>query len=1129
MIDWPGCLVKQPIQNETENTDKFEILLWYSKIINEIKSFNENNYLKIIMKLNEFNEIMPIINLLMNIYNRNYSDFGRNNLQIIYGTLNALFIFKLYKKEKTSFIWNIENYINGFKNREEINDLYFISLIDDNLKSLKDNFKIYIPKFKKSDLLFLFINVTKNNNMEKDYKLGPLLEEFNCQGVKQKLIPLIDKYLNKNDKEIKASDIIDETAKVIYQEYLYSEGKNEDILDHNSIKNSLKNIENICDEKIKGFEKEPRDKSNDIFRLNQKKKAAKIILTIINLAELMDNESPESHLEFDDIKFFDDKLAENFINKYPTLFYFFNKNLLTYRQIKDKFSIAYENNKLYNDQDEFYQSFYFWIFGLRIVSSINCISFEKISDELNEYASNEVKNIIKEKLKRNENFGTKWINFLLENFDPNYEDNNIISIYKYIKRIIGYLSNVKNEFKEVAISLIKRILSHLIKNVFKDSLNGFLQQDFSSNEELIEFFKDPDSLLKRDIEKDITNKYNEIIESQLYVRELKPFYDKFLSYFETDKSNIKSVSNAEKKITESQFLETRENERKNTITSKSDKISNLIGKYQKVFNEFIDTKENSVLIKFNNITRKLKTFDNKETRIDDLIKGTNQALKDLKEIGDLIENNKQKTMNLKEMKDKIENIYENLFKYKYYNKYNEIKQKLHPIHFIYNDNKDITNLEKSIDNYINIINSYKFSEDEELNKYMDEKKSYINGILKDIIDIDIIYNNYCYELKGKKYEEKQKKFFEESKKYEKEKKEIDNKIVNYNANIKDKEEQINKNVKEIEEIMNNQAYLSDENKIRLESDLKELKAKKEEIIKANEDFGKEKENLNNSLQLLEKQIEEKNEKLNEMEIEEEDEEKIQELFAEYDKIKEKKKELENKLNNLEEQHAEYEGIDINNSDENIKDLENKLNINAELIKKIIVIKKNNKKKEKELNSFLNNKEKLNKKSTEMKKIISNLLNQSNEQKIFYEKEVSNKKNIDITKTIMKEMINKENKLEIIKKQMNVIKDNLKNCDKEIKGYLSTKISNISKNYSFEKIKTPFDFFGDIEKRFKKLFQEEYKIFNELYCEIYDLYNQLSHCLIKESLEILFNKDKDEEYFVISYFFPNDYPKNKCVI
>ena len=77
---------------------------------------------------------------------------------------------------------------------------------------------------------------------------------------------------------------------------------------------------------------------------------------------------------------FNEQISNELINIYPTLFYFFNKNLLTYQQIKDNFIIAYKSKKLYDDQNEFYQYFYFWIFALRIISSINCIYLEQYNE-----------------------------------------------------------------------------------------------------------------------------------------------------------------------------------------------------------------------------------------------------------------------------------------------------------------------------------------------------------------------------------------------------------------------------------------------------------------------------------------------------------------------------------------------------------------------------------------------------------------------------------------------------------------------------------------------------------------------------------------------------------------------------
>ena len=71
--------------------------------------------MKIITNYKSFNEY----------HNDNVTNIDPKSKQKIYGTLNAFFIFKLYKTERTSFLWNIDEYINSFKKREEKNEPYF--------------------------------------------------------------------------------------------------------------------------------------------------------------------------------------------------------------------------------------------------------------------------------------------------------------------------------------------------------------------------------------------------------------------------------------------------------------------------------------------------------------------------------------------------------------------------------------------------------------------------------------------------------------------------------------------------------------------------------------------------------------------------------------------------------------------------------------------------------------------------------------------------------------------------------------------------------------------------------------------------------------------------------------------
>ena len=262
------------------------------------------------------------------------------------------------------------------------------------------------------------------------------------------------------------------------------------------------------------------------------------------------------------IEIFNNKLDDKLINKYPTLFYFINKNSNTYQQIKDNFIIAYKSKKLYNNQNEFYYSFYYWIFALRILSSINCIHLSQYNKNFEEFASNEVKKLIKDKINCGKEFGTKWINILLDEIDPLYEDSNIISIYKYIKNIIIYSSNIKKEFQKEATSLIKQILSEIFKLVFDDSVNDFLNRQFPNENKLLKFFKNPDNELKIKIEKDVSEDYKNVIESALYKNDLKPFYDNFILNFEIFIKEIKDEINKEKDSTEKLFIEKNEKEKK---------------------------------------------------------------------------------------------------------------------------------------------------------------------------------------------------------------------------------------------------------------------------------------------------------------------------------------------------------------------------------------------------------------------------------------------------------------------------------------------------------------------------------------------------------------------------------------
>ena len=125
------------------------------------------------MKICEINKRIPtnssLVKFLFDIYDKPKDmNISRKNRQIIYGTLNAFFIYQCYlnnqEKDGDYFFYDFDEYINKFKKREEINDSNFICQVYDYLNSLEDKFLLYIPKFKPSDLLFLFINKESDKN-----------------------------------------------------------------------------------------------------------------------------------------------------------------------------------------------------------------------------------------------------------------------------------------------------------------------------------------------------------------------------------------------------------------------------------------------------------------------------------------------------------------------------------------------------------------------------------------------------------------------------------------------------------------------------------------------------------------------------------------------------------------------------------------------------------------------------------------------------------------------------------------------------------------------------------------------------------------------------------------------------
>lgn len=89
------------------------------------------------------------------------------------------------------------------------------------------------------------------------------------------------------------------------------------------------------------------------------------------------------------------------------------------------------------------------------------------------------------------------------------------------------------------------------------------------------------------------------------MKDLKPSYDSLINNFSTYKQDIKNEIDKEKKFTEDKFIQEKEQKREGEIKDKTEKMTTLIEEYKKKYEEITNMFENSLLLKANDILRKM--------------------------------------------------------------------------------------------------------------------------------------------------------------------------------------------------------------------------------------------------------------------------------------------------------------------------------------------------------------------------------------------------------------------------------------------------------------------------------------------------------------------------------------------
>ena len=108
-----------------------------------------------------------------------------NEKNVILSTLNSLFIRKIEIDNLLSEIFELDKIINNYIERKEIIESIYI-WISNIFTKYNKNFKLYLPKFTKSDIFYLYLQCEKCNKKESGtvypiYMAGPLLSDLSIK------------------------------------------------------------------------------------------------------------------------------------------------------------------------------------------------------------------------------------------------------------------------------------------------------------------------------------------------------------------------------------------------------------------------------------------------------------------------------------------------------------------------------------------------------------------------------------------------------------------------------------------------------------------------------------------------------------------------------------------------------------------------------------------------------------------------------------------------------------------------------------------------------------------------------------------------------------------------------------
>ena len=549
------------IQNNSEEIKILEQILWYSKyyhILNQIKPETPRDIITNLIKeiILQKDEMQEVGNYLWDCYYFQNSGLEINKMnKIIYSSLNAFFINRLSNKNLLDYLKILDQIINKIAKRHQINNNLF--LWGNKLaKSIDKEFKLYLPKFTFSDMIFLYI--IYKSNVEKIK--GPALNNINNDDLipnLEDLSKLIDMDFDSHQK------CMDNIAGVFFY----------NIFDPKSQKRELEH------EKLKDlFQKELSKLSNNSNNNKNallKGRLCEGIIFHLKLSEELDKLTYK--LEYPELEEYQNKPNYNewltnrdFVDKYPTIVFW-----------------CYKYNKYFKQFPEFdgnEKEIPFWFFIFRILSSLKSV---KIEDEnlFSSYIDDHVSNLIKDKLENSKypKIGTLWINLLINEVPENISNNILRMIYIFLCKICKDKKALEINLQNIKEETIKGIIKQFYTYIFENNLEEII----SCSKEISKFLYNPNTYIYQEIINEL-NKQFQTIQKEINIVDS---YNKIKNIIPNNKLNLISQAEDENKKLLEEFRESKEKDEEIECINKIRLMKEKLNNYNIMYNNNKDKGE----------------------------------------------------------------------------------------------------------------------------------------------------------------------------------------------------------------------------------------------------------------------------------------------------------------------------------------------------------------------------------------------------------------------------------------------------------------------------------------------------------------------------------------------------------